>query len=638
MTSRHKDERTPVFLSWECRRVKQKILARALCLGIALSLTAGSALATGNGAAGPDPDRVWVKFKAGSKGIVENALRASGAQFHYTFDKLGAFSVSVPQSKLAALRNNPYIEYIEPDVPRYPMGQTTPYGIDLVQARDVWDANRDGVIDAGKPTGSGILVCVIDSGVHAAHEEFVGVNLNGGYPADWNTDTCSHGTHVAGTIAAANNGKGVVGVSPGKVSMQFVKVFDGASCGWTYSSSLIDAANRCQAAGAKVINMSLGGPSGSVTEKNAFASFYSQGMLSVAAAGNDGTSAYSYPASYDSVISVGALDSSKTSASFSQFNSQVELSAPGVSVLSSVPFVSATTSVAGQPYLVAALDGTYQGNASGAIANGGRCTAVNNAWLGKAVMCERGDITFADKVNYVASSGGAAAIVYNNVPGGFSGTLGGPGPAIPAVSMTQEDGQSIVASHLGATATVNTVPNNAGNGYAYYDGTSMASPHVTGVAALVWSANPNWTNVQIRQALDSTAQDLGTVGRDTSYGYGLVRAKAALDFLNGGSSGGGGVVAKVGSINLTVVKNLRRSHATANTTIVNQSGQALASANVTGCFSGPVSACSTKLSTSTGQANFSSPYYTASSTLTFCVTAVTGPISSFDSTNACRSN
>ena len=547
----------------------------------------------------------------------------------------------MPQQALARLRNNPNIEYIEQDVPRYPMAQTTPYGVDLVQARDIWDANRDGAIDTGKPTGSGILVCVIDSGIHATHEEFAGVHLNGGYPSGWNNDTCGHGSHVAGTIAAANNTAGVVGVSPGKVSLQIVKVFNGSTCGWSYSSTLIDAANRCASAGAKVISMSLGGSTSSLTEKNGFANLYSQGVLSIAAAGNAGNTTLSYPASYDSVVSVAAVDSNKALASFSQRNSQVEIAAPGVGVLSSVPFVSASASVAGQSYLVEALAETFQGNGSGAVANGARCTATNGAWLGKTVMCERGDISFADKVNNVANSGGAAAIVYNNAPGGFSGTLGSAGPAIPAVSMSQADGQFIVANRIGSSATVNTVPSNSGNGYAYYDGTSMETPHVSGVAALVWSANPTWTNVQIREALNVTAQDLGTAGRDTSYGWGLVRAKAALDYLNGSGGGGGGgtepIVAKVGSLSLTKVLKRRYYTTTANATIVDQNGQGLASAAVTGCFSGAVSGCSTKTSSSTGQASFTSPRY-RTGTVTFCVTAVTGPNSSFDSTNACRSN
>jgi subtilisin family serine protease len=65
--------------------------------------------------------------------------------------------------------------------------------------------------------------------------------------------------------------------------------------------------------------------------------------------------------------------------------------------------------------------------------------------------------------------------------------------------------------------------------YAYYDGTSMATPHVSAVAALVWSYFPTCTGAQIRSSLDKSALDLGPAGRDVKYGFGLVQAKAAYD-------------------------------------------------------------------------------------------------------------
>ncbi|MCA1714646.1 MAG: S8 family serine peptidase, partial [Gammaproteobacteria bacterium] len=486
-----------------------KQLKLVAALGVAL---AAAAAGISTQAASPQT-RVWVKFTPGASAQVESQLRAAGGKIHYKFANLRAFAVSVPEQALAGLRNNPNIEYIEADAPRRVYGETVPYGIPRVQAPEAVSVGAD---------GTGIKVCVIDSGIHADHEDLSAVAKTG-YASSgqsWNTDSCGHGTHVAGTVAAVgNNGKGVIGVSPGKVALHIVKVFDGTSCGWSYSSTLVNAAQNCQNAGAKIISMSLGGSTKSTTEESAFNNLDSAGILSIAAAGNAGNTSLSYPASYTSVMSVAATDSTNTVASFSQKNSQVEIAAPGVGVLSTYPIKSADVTVGTTSYIVSAIEGVPQTTASGALTNGGRCTSAGS-WAGKVVLCERGDISFADKVTNAKNGGAVGVIIYNNVPGGFSGTMNGVATTIPAVSMTQEDGQSLVNST--ATASVSTVAQTNTNGYAYLDGTSMATPHVSGVAALAWSSFPTATNQQVRDALTSTAIDLGTAGRDTSYGYGLV--------------------------------------------------------------------------------------------------------------------
>ncbi len=468
--------------------------------------------------------RVMVEFKPGRAAGVRAALERAGGAVHYQFDDLNTIAVTLPEAALSGIARNPNVLSVTEDVKRYPMGQATPWGITAVQAPEAWGA---GV------TGAGVKVCVIDSGVYRGHADIPAANLAGGYPTGWDTDTCGHGTHVSGTILAANNDIGVVGVSPA-VSLYMVKVFDGPDCGWAYSSTLVDATNRCVAAEAKIISMSLGGSKSSRTEKTQFANLYSQGFLSIAAAGNEGTSAYSYPASYDSVVSVAAIDSNNAVADFSQYNSQVELAAPGVGVLSTVPFISTNTlTVDGATYTGSQIEYAAHGTASGDLVNGGLCTAAG-AWSGKVVLCERGDISFYDKVMNVQNSGGAAAVIYNNVPGGFLGTLGeGYSSTIPAISLSQEDGQYLVANKLGQSGTVVSTPPTVGSGYEAWDGTSMATPHVSAVAALLWSSNSSLTNAEIRSAMAATAKDLGAAGRDVYYGYGLVQAKAALDSLGG---------------------------------------------------------------------------------------------------------
>jgi serine protease len=498
--------------------------------------------------------RVWVNYGSGRGPEVRQTLANANAAFHYDFPELGAYVVTLPAAALNGIQNNPHVLFVEEDPERYPIAdipsaaaletlvtqstaQTVPYGIDMVQARDVWDSDRDGAIDTGAPTGSGIKLCIIDSGLYTAHEDFQGVSVagyNGNLP--WNTDGFGHGTHVAGTVTAMNNALGVVGVTPGTVSLYIVRVFgdDGA---WAYSSTLVDALSRCRSAQAKVVSMSLGGSRASTTERTAFANAYAAGVLSVAAAGNAGTSAYSYPASYDSVISVAAIDSNKVVASFSQYNSQVELAAPGVGVLSTLPYLETNTlTVGGTSYGVMHIEYSAYGSASGALVSGGLCDSTG-AWSGKVVLCQRGVISFYDKVHNVQLGGGAAAVIYNNEPGNFLGTLGaGYSSTIVGLSLSQEDGQYLLANKLGADASVSSTLTKPASGYEAWDGTSMATPHVSAVAALVWSANPSWTNVETRQALQATAQDLGVNGKDNYYGYGLVQAKAALTYLGGGAA------------------------------------------------------------------------------------------------------
>lgn len=457
------------------------------------------------------------------------AVVAAGGQIARELPGHGAVAAYLPEAALQGLRNNPNVERIEVDQRRYPMAETVPYGIPMVQADQVPAEPPAG--DAGR-----VNVCIIDSGLSAAHEDFAGLPVSGSNDSgtgDWDQDLCGHGTHVAGTVAAvAGNGVGVVGVAPDAVSLHIVKVFSGTSCAWSYSSDLVAALDECVASGAQVVSMSLGGSFRSNFEDNAFGNAFSNGVLSIAAAGNDGSSSYSYPASYDSVVSVAAIDSSKAVADFSQKNDQVELAAPGVAVRSTYPYRHSLSSSAGD-YHGNGIEFAALGTGSGALVDGGLCDATGD-WSGKVVLCERGSISFLDKVMNVQNSGGAAAVIYNNEPGNFNGTLGeGNASTIPAISLSQEDGQALVASSLGQTGTVDS---GLGDGYADLDGTSMATPHVSAVAALVWAQVPTSTAADIRNALAVTAEDLGSSGRDTSYGHGLVQARAALDYLLDGGS------------------------------------------------------------------------------------------------------
>ena len=131
-----------------------------------------------------------------------------------------------------------------------------------------------------------------------------------------------------------------------------------------------------------------------------------------------------------------------------------------------------------------------------------------------------------------------ATVIYNNLPGIFSGVLSdGKVPTIPGVSISQEDGQYLLSNKLGVEAVVSAALDFPASGYEAWDGTSMATPHVSAVAALIWSWDPDLTNVEIREALQATALDLGDPGKDNYYGYGLVQAYDAWLYLGGGKPG-----------------------------------------------------------------------------------------------------
>ncbi len=524
-----------------------KLAAAAALLPLAAVALSSSIAVAASGARGAEQVRVIVAYKDGQRGNAERALAMAGADVHYDLAAQRGFAVTLPAVAVEGLSRNPAVDYVEEDARRYPLSlataQTVPYGITLTQADQVSDA-----------VAANAQVCIIDSGLNIGHPDHSAAgSVIKGYsdagkgswttasPSTWSSDENHHGTHVAGTIAALNNSWGVVGVAPsGLLNLYIVKVF-GAS-GWAYSSSLVDALNRCVASrdnaavggfpGKKlVVSMSLGGSIKNRTEETAFNNAYTRNnVLPIAAAGNDGSKRVSYPAGYSGVMSVAALDENKAWASFSQYNADVEIAAPGVAVLSTVPRGAgseATATVNSLNYAAEGLDGSPQKLASGALVDCGLGGTTCAVATGKVCLIQRGTYDFAVKVQSCQGGGGVGAIIYNNAAGPLLGTLNGVVTTIPSVGITQSDGTYLKANALGAPATVDL----AASDYAKFDGTSMATPHVSAIAALIWSHAPSCTNAQVRAALNSTALNLGAAGRDTKFGYGLVRAKNAKDAL-----------------------------------------------------------------------------------------------------------
>jgi subtilisin family serine protease len=181
-----------------------------------------------------------------------------------------------------------------------------------------------------------ITVAVIDQGVDTQHPDLSGRILstyNVVNPANKGRREF-HGTHVAGIIAAdKDNGIGAYGINP-NAKILSVNVFDGNdyTSDYTIAQGILYAVDH----GAKVINMSIGGTLYSQLLDDTIQYAISKGVVVVAAAGNSGTNEYSYPASYDGVISVGATNDQKKLATFSTYGPGVDVVAPGDNIYSTI--------------------------------------------------------------------------------------------------------------------------------------------------------------------------------------------------------------------------------------------------------------------------------------------------------------
>jgi serine protease len=537
----------------QTKQVKSGLLVSATLLATTISATLFAGQET-------PPAQYIIKYKNSPavadnlpdpKSAVITKAQSLGITITSNFDDLDIIAVQASPEALKAIRKDPSVEYVEIDHPRKPLAiyndtagnpttsQLTPYAVYQSQANQL-------------SLQPGMKVCVIDSGIAGSTGETGGLNNdfdwntitgdNDSGTGSWNADGGPHGTHVAGTIGAADNGFGVIGMAPG-VPMHIIKVFNNS--GWAYSSDLAYAANKCSQAGANIISMSLGGGASNATEENAFAAFTQNGGLVLAAAGNDGNNVRSYPAGYQSVMMVGANDADNNIASFSQYpsctNGQtndgycVEVTAGGVDTLSTYPSGGSTLAsltVNSTGYATKAMENN--GSVSGSTYFMGTGEAVNAAASGKICVIDRGNISFHDKVKNCQDSGGIGAILVNNAAGVLQGTLGTTNQTtIPAVGAALEDRTAIVNS-TSASISIGT------SDYGLMSGTSMATPAVSGMAALIWSNYPTCTGTDIRNALKATAEDAGTAGKDVYFGYGIVKAKDAANWIEANLACGGG--------------------------------------------------------------------------------------------------
>lgn len=492
-------------------------------------------------AAAARPEKVegnyYVAFKNGVQASDRAMLKSQGAAVRDEFPEARAVEVRLSNAMaLQGIANNPRVEYVEEVPMRYKLDlSTAQLAPSLANGLYGVLTTKSNVANAAGFTGTGIKVGVADTQLDIAHSDIAGnlvahtdcVTKNPCSGSGWQNDGETHATHVAGTILGVNNGSGVAGVAYG-AKLAHARVL-GPNGGST-SDIMRGVRWLVETQGCKIVNLSLGGGLKSRTEENFYKEMRTKGALVVAATGNDGATRVSYPAAYAINVAVGAVDVNDVVASFSNKGTGIDVTAPGVMVLSSVPTGTGHEAevVNGVGYRAFGMEfaGTTNGISGNlvncGIGNPGECQ--NGGATGFIALIQRGTLDFAAKVTNAKNQGAAAAIIYNNVAGDFSGTLGAAGNWIPAVAVSNTSGAALLAK-LGTSTTVT----NKISAWDHYDGTSMATPHAAGVAAIIWSSNLSLTANDVETKLKNGCDDKGAAGYDTTYGYGRVNAAKSLN-------------------------------------------------------------------------------------------------------------
>lgn len=311
----------------------------------------------------PDPGQLAKQVGAGQGRLVSHVYRRG----------FKGFAVKLPVAAVRALRRNPYVISVEPDQIYQLATQEVPTGVRRIEAAPA-AKNAAAYID-GTDERVDVGVAVIDTGIDADHPD---LNYAGGFDcmgADSpRTDPYGHGTHVAGTIGALDNGVGVVGVAPG-VRLWSIKVLDGTGrgvgrsvlCGIetvTANAGVIDVANMSlRALYPSAIDDNNCGHTNADEAHQLICASVAAGVTYVVAAGNDCVDASRVaPAAYDEVITVSAMadtdgqpagagsnggagncsydnvvNQDDTFASFSNYGADIDLAAPGVDIVSTYP-------------------------------------------------------------------------------------------------------------------------------------------------------------------------------------------------------------------------------------------------------------------------------------------------------------
>jgi thermitase len=455
-------------------------------------------------------------------------------------------------------------------------------GVDLVRAganpgqagvdmnmQKAWDIQTD---------CSSVIVAVVDTGVDYTHEDLVG-NIwsspsypNGGYDFVKSTNTPKgldgHGTHVAGVIGAVgNNGKGIAGVC-WKAKIMSVRVLDDTGAGFT--ADVVSGINFAVANGAKVINMSLGITSYDQSLADAITSASQAGVVMAVAAGNSGLDNEAneiYPCNLpdSGIICVAALDQKNALADYSNFGaSKVDVGAPGTNIASLWNGAGTVVGVSTSPaHSWMASNWGYVTDADYGVAVlgfpmnwNGVNSYVNNS---SEAVYETVSIAAATRVTvdyfarYSFGAGDSSVFAFKAAaanPFAGGGTLSTPltGSSQNSYNPQSEDVTACAGlascsfgfrftsdasgTSTGVTITQMEIKSLQINDTSYnmISGTSMATPHVAGLAALVWSVNPTYSAAEVIHAIVSSGKATPSLSGKTSSGR-QIDAQAALRYL-----------------------------------------------------------------------------------------------------------
>ncbi|WP_394218228.1 S8 family serine peptidase [Halobacillus trueperi] len=300
------------------RAIRKVVLSSIILFSIILGVQVSAA-------ENENTDRVIIGFEEAINPEILESI-----QVHHTYENIPAVSATIDRGELKRIQSHSDVMWVEKDQKVETSGQKETWGFKSTQALQ----SREWGLD-----GEGVKVAIIDTGIDQDHPDLdvvKGISVIDGFDS-WADDN-GHGTHVAGVIAAKNNDIGVVGVAP-DAELYVVKALDQQGDGW--ESEIIAGIEWAIAQEVDIINLSLTSCQPSTGMKNTLKQAEEAGISVVAASGNgvlcsgEYLDDVMYPARYESVISVGAIDDKKMRALFSYGGASLDFVAPGTGIYSS---------------------------------------------------------------------------------------------------------------------------------------------------------------------------------------------------------------------------------------------------------------------------------------------------------------